>query len=740
MNKFLVFAFLFFSLTQVSAIELEDKPGEIVRVGVFANPPVAFKTETGDWSGISIDLLKSIADEKSWVLEFKSGSFSDLLKKLDNGEIDLISMMAFSEGRAKKYSFTKNHIISNWGVVYSKNKAHISSVLDLEGKRVAVMNNNIHDKAFRKLIKKFGINCEIVPLENFSDVMQSISLGDVDAGVANRLFGIMNASKYNVLETGIIFNPINIHYSTLLNNNPQIRQAIDSKFDEYKTNKDSVYYSSIRKSLTQTEINNLPRWLVLLAMALVSVIVLMFGVTFLLRKQVALRTKELQQEVDDRRIADCRLDELAYYDSLTKLPNRFSLLENLKVSISSAKLKNIKFAVLFIDIDRFKTVNDSLGHDSGDQLIIHVAQRLQACLRVGDSINRFGGDEFVAILHDIKDEACIEKVTDRMLSCLNMPINVGISELYTSVCIGVSVYPDDDPEGIDLLKFADAAMYHAKDQGGNNFQFYNKALTERVQNRLDLETRLRHALERNEFELAYQPIFNLCDCSVAGVEALIRWRDPERGVIYPDEFIPLSEESGLISSIGEWVLDESCRQLNEWESEGLGKLAVAINVSSQQLENTQLYTKLMSALDKYNIDAQQIEFEITERMFLNISNNVQKSLDLLTNEGVQFAIDDFGTGYSSLSYLKELPINTLKVDRSFVMGIPDDTDDMQITSTIIRMAHDLRLDVVAEGIETEQQLNFLKGLNCGRGQGYHLCKPQAATEITEWLKNRSDVI
>ncbi|MCK4709814.1 MAG: GGDEF domain-containing protein, partial [Gammaproteobacteria bacterium] len=378
-------------------------------------------------------------------------------------QIDLISMMAFSDGRAKKYMFTDNYIISNWGLVYSKPDTKVNSILELNGKRVGVMRNNIHDKAFRKLAKKFALNIEIVPLDNFSDVMKNVQSGKVDAGVANRLFGVLNADKYGLVQTGIIFNPINIHYSTLATNQRVIIDAIDKQLGLYKNKKDSVYFTTLDHWLHQSADTKLPGWLVYLAIALVSIIVLMVGINLLLRRQVASRTRELQLEVDERRQTDRLLDELAYFDSLTKLPNRVSLLDNLRVSIASAKRRNKKVAVLFIDIDRFKTVNDSLGHDAGDQLIIHVAKRLQTCLRGEDTINRFGGDEFVAVLHDIDDLSYIDHITERMLKCLSLPINIGITEIYTSICIGVAVYPDDDDSGEHLLKYADAAMYHAKE-------------------------------------------------------------------------------------------------------------------------------------------------------------------------------------------------------------------------------------------------------------------------------------
>ena len=719
-----------------SAKSTKDQPGQLIRVGVFPNPPVAFKDEAGKWRGISIDVLEAIAKIKGWQLQFVQGSFSQNLKKLETHDVDILSMMAYSETRAKKYSFSRHPLISNWGIVYSKGSNYIASLLDLEGKRVAVMKNNIHDTAFRKQAGKFGLTYTRVDKPNFRDVMKSIQKGDADAGVVNRLFGSLNAQQYNLVETGIIFNPINIHYSALDPDYKVILSAIDQHLSQFKSNKDSIYYSSIERWMHKPKEKTLPSWLVWVALGLVSFIILMIGVSLLLRKQVAVRTTELQREVDERRQAQTKLDNLAYYDSLTQLPNRVSLTKNLKTAIKVVQRNNQKIAILFIDIDRFKTVNDSLGHAAGDQLIIQVAQRLQKCLRDEDTIFRFGGDEFVAIIHNINSLSDISNVATRMLKSLSAPINVDVTEIYSSICIGAALFPDDDPHGDNLLKYADAAMYHAKEQGGNNYQFYNMDLTERVKKRLSLETRLRHALDRDEFILHYQPIYNVTSQQPIGVETLIRWQDPETGLVAPDEFIPLAEETGLIVPIGEWVLEQACKQVYQWEKQQLGQLLLAVNISSRQFDHNKLYTTVMSALNNSGLKASQLELEITERMFLNITQNVRDTLNRLTQEKVRLSIDDFGTGYSSLSYLKELPIDTLKIDRSFIMGIPDDKDDIQIASTIVTMAHGLGLNVIAEGIETAEQLAFLNGINCDHGQGYFLARPQPPEDIASLLQSK----
>ena len=337
-------------------------------------------------------------------------------------------------------------------------------------------------------------------------------------------------------------------------------------------------------------------------------------------------------------------------------------------------------------------------------------------------------------MQDITDINFIRTITERMLGCFNDSINIESTEIYSSICIGIALYPDDDGSGENLLKYADAAMYHAKAQGGNNYQFYNEKLTQQVHKRLEMETRLRHAIDREEFLLYYQPILDLSTQKPIAVEALLRWQDPEKGLIMPDQFIPLAEETGLIADIGNWVLEHACKQLKEWDAQGYGELQLAINVSSIQFDNKLFCSNLESILQKTGLSANRLELEITERIFLDISDKVISTLNNLRGSGIRLSIDDFGTGYSSLSYLKQLPITTLKIDRSFIMDIPQDRDDMQIATTIISMAHGLEMDVVAEGIETQQQLDFLTSLGCTQGQGYYLSRPQAAETITQWLE------
>ncbi len=716
-----------------------DTDGMVVRVGVWYNPPVILQGQDAEWRGIAIDTLRYVAEQKNWELQFVPGTFAEHLESLDKHQIDLLAGIAYSSERAKRYAFTTSSLISNWGLIYARPNSNINSLLDLNGMRVAVMRNSIHTRAFSELAEKFNISFKQVVCNNYGDVLESVRKGETDAGVVNRLFGAVNTNIYHLVETGIIFNPINIHYAAPEGEDTELLSAIDKYLTTLKADQTSVYYQALQRWLNQSHPDYFPHWLRWLAGGLFVVMLMMLGITLLLRKQIAIRTRELQIEVDERRKAQVLLDRLAYYDSLTGLPNRLSFSETLKTAMASARRRNYKVAVLFVDLDRFKTINDSLGHDAGDKLIVQVAKRLTACLREEDSINRFGGDEFVAILQDIVNVTNVDRICERMLKCMKESFDIGVTNVYSSVSIGVALYPNDDTTTDGLLKDADVAMYHAKEQGGNNYQFYNAEFTSRVRDRLSLETRLRQAVDRDEFIIHYQPIFSMSTRTTTGVEALIRWQDPERGMVPPDDFIPLAEETGLIVAIGGWVMERACLQVKTWENEGLGCLHLAVNVSSRQFDGNEVLSTVSRSLRNARLDPQRLELEITERMFLKLTGKVADIFDNLKGEGVQLSIDDFGTGYSSLSYLKQLPIDTLKIDRSFVRDIPGDKDDAQIASTIVTMAHGLDLGVVAEGIETAQQFDFLSSLGCDRGQGYYIAKPMSVEEFAIWFRQQNEL-
>ncbi|MBI3916528.1 MAG: EAL domain-containing protein [Betaproteobacteria bacterium] len=433
---------------------------------------------------------------------------------------------------------------------------------------------------------------------------------------------------------------------------------------------------------------------------------------------------------------ETRLQFLAHHDALTHLPNRVQFQDRCKEAFLRANRHGKPVGVLFIDLDRFKAINDSLGHAMGDGLLQSVAERLKQCVREIDTVARTGGDEFIILLDEMKESQDAATVAEKLLVALSKPFTLGDHDLVISASIGISCYPEDGGDTQILLKNADAAMYSAKKQGRNTYRFFSAEMNAHALETLVLTNQLRQALERNELLLHYQPRIDLATGRITGVEALIRWQHPERGLIPPIRFIPLAEETGLIVPIGEWVLKTACTQMRAWQDAGMPRFVMAVNLSVRQLEHAGLVQRIASVLRETGLNADSLELEVTESMVMRDSEGSVKLLAELHALGIALAIDDFGTGYSSLSYLKRFPIDYLKVDQSFVRGIPVDADDVAITRTIIAVAKSLELRLIAEGIETQEQLAFLKAEGCEEGQGYLFSKPLAAKDL-ERLLNES---
>ncbi len=430
-----------------------------------------------------------------------------------------------------------------------------------------------------------------------------------------------------------------------------------------------------------------------------------------------------------------KLDFLAYHDALTELPNRNLLRDRLEQAVVRARRNKHTAEVLVLDLDNFKFINDSLGHAVGDEVLKTVARRLTSCVRESDTVARIGGDEFVLVLSDQSDLAAVPSspliadMLQRILTIVSQPIVVAGREVVITGSIGVSVFPDDGQEAEALVKNADAAMYRAKEAGRNNYQFFTADMQERIQQRVDLDAELRRALEREEFELHYQPQVDTESRRVFGLEALIRWRHPKQGMLAPASFIPVAERSGLIIPITEWVLLHACRQAKAWAEQGLHGLKVSVNVSGLHFRKGGLVGAVTHALEASGLAPQGLVIEPTETIMMDNHETTLESLRALKELGVEIAIDDFGTGYSSLAYLKEFPIDALKIDRAFVRDLCANKDDKAITTAIIAMARSLDLEVIAEGVETREQEKMLRGLGCSRMQGYLYSKPVPAHEI-----------
>jgi diguanylate cyclase (GGDEF)-like protein/PAS domain S-box-containing protein len=430
---------------------------------------------------------------------------------------------------------------------------------------------------------------------------------------------------------------------------------------------------------------------------------------------------------------EARLEFLAHHDALTGLPNRALFRDRCQEAVLRARRRETRLGLMFIDLDHFKQINDSLGHDVGDLLLQSVTERLRECIRESDTVARLGGDEFTILLDELQESQDAAPIAEKLLAAIARPFAVGGHELFISASVGISFYPSDGDDVQTLLKNADAAMYRAKALGRNTYQFFAAEMNTEVSERLKLTNSLRLALERNEFLLEYQPIVDLASGKINALEALLRWNHPELGVVPPNRFISLAEDSGLIVPIGEWVLGKACAQMKAWQTTGIAPRRIAVNLSVRQFKQRDLAQRIQAILQETGLASHFLELEITESMVMEDPAATERVLDRLHDMGIQLAVDDFGTGYSSLSYLKQFPIDFLKIDRSFVQDIPNDRDDVAIARAIIALARALELRVIAEGVETEEQRAFLEAEGCEEAQGYLLGRPIGAEETELFL-------
>jgi len=446
-------------------------------------------------------------------------------------------------------------------------------------------------------------------------------------------------------------------------------------------------------------------------------------------------TYGIARDITEKKQSEKIIHFQAYHDTLTRLPNRTLLNDRLVQAISNAKRNNNKLSVMFLDLDRFKIVNDTLGHMVGDKLLQAVATRLKKCLRECDTLARIGGDEFTILLPEIHGRNDSEVIAQKIINTLKVPFNLNEQEIYISTSIGIAHYPEDGETRETLLKHADIAMYAIKNKGKDGYQFFTGSMHEKLSANLLLENDLRHALSGDQFRVHYQPQVDALSNEIVAVEALLRWEHPERGMILPSEFISFSEETGLIQPLGDWVLDSVCKDLKLWKEMKLSVPRVAVNMSAKQLEHPDVIEKITATLKKYNISGDMLEFEITENVLMEDIENVIVVLNKLSSMGAKIAIDDFGTGYSSLNYLQKLPIDTLKIDRSFINAMVFDKGAKSIIQAVIAMAKGLKLHIISEGVEELRQMEQLKALGCYNMQGFLFSPPVSRDSVSELLMN-----
>jgi diguanylate cyclase (GGDEF)-like protein len=450
-------------------------------------------------------------------------------------------------------------------------------------------------------------------------------------------------------------------------------------------------------------------------------------------EQLRLINRDLEKEIGERRRAEENLKHLAHHDPLTNLANRLLLDARLDYAIQQAKRNNTSLAILFMDLDHFKHINDSLGHAVGDELLCKVGERLREHVRQNDTVARLGGDEFVILMQQPHSKQDVASMAEKVIELISSGFNVEGRELFISTSVGISLFPDDSHTGENMLMHADTAMYKAKKEGRSNYHFYTEALTASAYERMSLESDLRRALKAYELEVFYQPQYCFTNNQINGVEALVRWRHPEKGLLLPDKFLRLAEETGMILNVGRQVLEQACHQIAYWKNKGAQVERMAVNLSARQIQDEHLLPMVKNVLDKTGCQPSWLELEITENFIMQQTEQSMDTLEQLKNLGVHLVIDDFGTGYSSLSYLKSLPVCKLKIDRSFIRDIASDPSDAAIVSAVIAMGKSLKLEICAEGVEDKEQEAFLREQDCNQAQGYLYGKPVSAGKFDKLI-------
>jgi len=696
-----------------------------VVVGLYENAPKIHTDANGRPAGLFVELLGEIARKEGWSLRYVPCIWADCLRKLQAGDLDLMPDVAISAERLQRFDFHQVSVASSWSQVYARPNLVLHALPDLAGMRVAILQGGIQQDFFAQLAAGANVPYEPVPVSTLDDGYQAVVDGRADAVVTNSFFAARNAGRYRLKETPIVFLPTNLYFATPKGRNADLRERIDTHLIRWRYESGSIYFDALHRAMAPAPELLVPHWVQWSLAALGGGLFLLAALTLLLRRQVEQRTAMA-------RASEERYRALVHRDQLTGLANRVLFAEMLDHAILHAERRRGEFALLHLDLDNFATINESLGHQLGDRLLREVGRRLQGLLPEPDSIARTSGDEFHIIIERDGD-APVDLLAQRLIDALAEPFPLDGHNIYAGAAIGIALYPADGTSAETLQSNAEAALHQAKSLGRGALRFFSPEMSSRARQRLTLDAELRRALERNELCLHYQPQVDLTSGEIVGLEALVRWQHPERGLVPPGEFIPLAEESGLVMPLGDWVLRQACLQIKEWSAAGLSPRHTAVNISAVQLSRGHLVESVKAALAETGIAAGQLELEITESFVMVDRAHSFKSLADLKALGVHLSIDDFGTGYSSLSYLQQLEVDKLKVDISFIRDMTTNSGNASIVRAVIALGHSLGLEVVAEGVEGIEQARHLRSLQCDAMQGYLISRPMSAIEMTHFL-------
>ncbi len=706
--------------------------GQDIRVGVYQNEPKLFVDSQGHAAGFFAELLQEIAKKEQWQLHFYPCVWNDCLDLLEAGKLDIMPDVAHYPERERRFLFGKEAVLSSWSLLYRHRNAQIESILDLQGKRIAVVQGSIQESALRERLKEFGISANIVAVQSFDDAFAMLRMHRVDAVPVNRFYRQHGGLGTSIRATNILLRPSIITFA-FNRSRSDVAAAVDTQLKRIKSDPDSIYYSAVDKWLQPPTVQSVPKWFFWSVLGGVIIMIGLVVMTLLFRRMVVSKSNALFETSQ-------KLQRISEQDELTGLPNRLILLDRLSHAVAHAKRHASHFALMFFNLDNFREINEAMNHKAGDAVLEYVAEVLYRTFRDDDTVTRYGGDEFAVIVEHLTSEEILTRMFEALSKKFSEPFFLDQQPIYITFSAGVVLFPQHGSDPMELLNHAVSAMKRAKSEGKNRFEFYTAAMTEKAYDKLLLVTRLREAITHNGLEVYYQPKVT-CKGHIVGAEALLRWNDMDLGAVSPEQFIPVAEGHGLIIPIGDFVLRTALRQYRLWNEWRLKPGTLSVNVSMLQLQNEHFDTMLAQYLLEEQFRPEDLEIELTESQLMKKPEAAISMLKRIHALGVGIAIDDFGTGYSSLSYLKELPITALKIDRSFVEAVSEDEGSAKITATIIAMAKNLHLTTIAEGVETEEQKNFLEALECDLFQGYFFSRPVTADAMERLLvqtENQTD--
>lgn len=681
--------------------------------------------------GMTADFFKLIAENlRVGLRHVVYSSRSQLIEHMNSGTCDVVGLSF--EGQvvdSQGWAISAPYIERHYAIATLNGEPYYHSLSDLADVRVALVDAYIDKEQLERAFSRI----EFVSYENLNVALESVRSGQ-NYAVLDDLpvlsFAVLNGFESSLKVSGGNVEGLTDYQVAIREEQPLLVSSVTKAVQAIP----AVTRQNVYRKWAAVSIQRRTDYGLAIKLA-VGFFVMLLLIVFRYRELRAHR-RQMQQKNAELQDINSQLEEktdsamhMAYHDQLTGLPNRAKLMVDIELAMKRAQRNKQQLAVLFLDLDRFKIVNDTLGHDVGDELLQQATSRIRSLLRDTDTLCRLGGDEFIVLLDGMEKEYIPQIVAQRIIETLDVSFSIDENEVSIGTSIGIAVFPDDAVERDTLLKCADSAMYSAKDSGRNTVCFYREEIANKAERRLSLESALRRSLSEQDFSLVIQPIVDLKERKVAKAEALIRWRHKELGMVPPDEFIPIAEEFGMIVEVGEWVLRNTCEAIRQFALEGCNLQTVALNVSSVEFVKGDLANRYESIVPEYGVDPREIDIEITERYMLDKSEGTETELQKLRSLGHNICVDDFGTGYSSLSYMKRLPLNVIKIDRSFIQNVPHDENDIAISQAIINLSHALGYKVVAEGVETQEQLDFLTVHGCDFAQGYFLSKPVPASEF-----------